>query len=248
MAIIGVTGRRYSAVVTHPQDTAVLGEESIDAFFSAYARCLAAYGASTVYLPREADPEAVVARLDGVILAGGLDVDPSLYGGEPTERSTPWDRGQDEFDIAVVRAALAAGIPVLGTCRGHEVLNVALGGTLADVPADYEVTHNARAKRACTTAHRIHTADGSLLAQLYGPEVEVNSLHHQRVHRLGEGVEVTATSPDGVIEGIEVKGRAAVGVQWHPEFMDRPEPVLEWLVSEAKAVAQGSSARGTGTR
>ncbi len=238
MVIIGVTGGRVPASVTHPDYQAVLEGHTLDTFFSAYGRCLAAAGASAVYVSREADPRAVIGRVDGIMLAGGLDVDPAVYGGVRTERSTVVDRAQDEFDLALTRAALDRGVPVLGTCRGHEVLNVALGGTLTDVD---EHAHNVRSRSASEPAHKITTVEGSVLARLYGPVVEVNSLHHQAVDQRGRGVRATATAADGVVEGIEVEGHAAIGVQWHPEMMDSLEPIIEWVVQESAASGQAAA-------
>ncbi|MGE0215592.1 gamma-glutamyl-gamma-aminobutyrate hydrolase family protein [Mycolicibacterium sp.] len=229
--IIGVTGRRYDSAVTHPDRQDALGGQSVDLFFAAYAHSLAKVGATAVYLPREADPAHLVERLDGFILSGGLDVSPTMYGGSVTPASTAHDLPQDQFDVRLAQLAMLGEKPLLGTCRGLQVLNVARGGTVGDID---EGRHNTRALPASTRNQRVTIRPGSRLAALYGSRVDVNSLHHQAVDVLGEGVRVTAEADDGVIEGIEVRGCAAIGVQWHPEFYSDVDPVLRWLVDAAK--------------
>jgi putative glutamine amidotransferase len=233
--LIGVTGRRFPAPGIYPGSETALADVSIDAFFQPYASRLSELGADTVFLPRESSPEALVVRLDGLILAGGLDVDPSLYGGEVTAESTLLDRAQDEFDLTVARVALDRTVPVLGTCRGHEVLNVALGGTLADHGRS---AHNVRDQPASAPAHIVRFLPGSRLHRLYGAEAEVNSLHHQAIARVAEGAVVTARADDGIIEAIELQTQPAVGVQWHPEFHTSVDPILGWLVDAAAEHAE----------
>src|SRR5689334_4939793 len=113
--LIGVTGRRFPAETLYPHDTLALGGIVLDAFFQPYAERIAAAGGATVFLPRESDPSSLVAALDGVLLAGGQDVEPARYGGEANAQTTPLDPGQDAFDLALAHAALERGIPILGT-------------------------------------------------------------------------------------------------------------------------------------
>ena len=160
--------------------------------------------------------------VDGLLLTGGDDVDPALYG-EPAHASYDVSEpGRDAFEIDLVRRALAADLPVLAICRGLQVLNVALGGTLIqDIPSEPAplLPHDADGPPT-TLAHTVAVTPGSCLAALVGPDDNraVNSRHHQAVRALGEGLVVTATSPDGVIEAAEVPAaRFCVGVQWHPE-------------------------------
>ena len=160
--------------------------------------------------------------VDGLLLTGGDDVDPALYGEAPHPSYDVSEPGRDAFEIDLVRRALAADLPVLAICRGLQVLNVALGGTLIqDIPSEPAplLAHDAQGPPT-TLAHTVAVAPGSCLAALIGPDDTraVNSRHHQAVRALGEGLVVTATSPDGVIEAAEVPAaRFCVGVQWHPE-------------------------------
>jgi len=165
---------------------------------------------------------AALEGVDGLLLTGGDDVDPALYGEAPHATYDVCEPGRDAFEIDLVRRALAADIPVLAICRGLQVLNVALGGTLIqDLPSEPArlLRHDAEGPPT-TLAHTVAVTTGSCLAALVGPDETraVNSRHHQAVRALGAGLVVTATSPDGVIEGAEVPAaRFCVGVQWHPE-------------------------------
>lgn len=169
------------------------------------------------------DPAATALDgVDGLLLTGGDDVDPAIYGDAPHATYDVSEPGRDAFEIDLVRRALAADMPVLAICRGLQVLNVALGGTLIqDIPSEPapHLQHDAEGPPT-TLAHTVSLAPGSCLAALVGPDDTraVNSRHHQSVRVLGQGLVVTATSPDGVIEGAEVPdARFCVGVQWHPE-------------------------------
>jgi putative glutamine amidotransferase len=243
--LIGITGRRYPAGIVHgPEMQVAMSGLWLEAFYASYSQRLGALGAVPVYVTREADPAALLGRLDGLILAGGIDVDPRLYGSRPTENSTPLDPAQDEWEIALTRLAVDRGTPVLGTCRGHELLNVAFGGTLRDHIDGVSSPHHRRIIYPLDDrGHRVEMAVDSHLRELYGPSADVNSFHHQAVDRLGEGVRACAYAEDGVIEAIEVSGADAIGVQWHPEFVEDREPILDWLVERARAFADGRVVR-----
>jgi putative glutamine amidotransferase len=170
-------------------------------------------------------PEQIVARVDGIVLTGGGDLDPALYGEEPHSTYQASEPGRDAFELALARAAVAADRPLLAICRGTQVLNVACGGTLLqDVPTMMAgaLTHWVPEPRFAV-AHEVWVTKGSRLwtimsETLDGDSLHVNSRHHQAVSRVAEGFEVNATAPDGVVEGIEHPGRRfCVGVQWHPE-------------------------------
>lgn len=170
-------------------------------------------------------PEQIVARMDGIVLTGGGDVDPTFYGETPHATYVAAEPGRDAFELALARAAVAADVPLLAICRGTQVLNVACGGSLVqDIPTLVAgaLTHRVPEPRFAV-AHEVWVTKGSRLwavmsETLDGESLHVNSRHHQSVARVAEGFEVNATAPDGVIEGIEHPGRRfCVGVQWHPE-------------------------------
>lgn len=151
----------------------------------------------------------------GLILAGGGDVSPALYGGS-AEGCAPPDIHRDRAELALLDAFSAAGKPVLGICRGAQVINVWAGGTLfGDLGAGNAVHRWAGADRV----HELRTAPGSLLRGLYGPRLWANSAHHQAVRRAGRGLAVTAWSADGVIEALEHTRLPILAVQFHPERM-----------------------------
>jgi len=153
---------------------------------------------------------------DGLVLAGGNDVNPALYGAAPDPQTKEPDDARDATELRLLNEALDAGMPVLAICRGLQLLNVARGGTLIQhLPTT--ATHQ---QKGVLDVHAISTTPGSLIRSIIGsPETRVNSRHHQAVGRLGEGLIVTAVSPeDNVIEAIEFPDRPfVVAVQWHPE-------------------------------
>ena len=178
-------------------------------------------------LVRTADsPADVVASVQGVLLTGGGDVLPAIYGAIAHPTFDPAEPGRDEYEIELVRLALAADLPVFAICRGIQVLNVARGGTLIqDIVDEVGTTVNHRVVMPQhSIAHDVWIESGSLLERLMGERFEagetcpVNSRHHQAPKALGEGLISSATAPDGVIEAIEDPTRRfCLGVQWHPE-------------------------------
>lgn len=183
-------------------------------------------------LPMSADE--LMSRVDGYAVMGGVDVDPALYSDDADviagADAGDLNRVADDNEIALARAARAAGLPVLAVCRGMQLVNVALGGTL--VPDLGSGTmHNTRPTRDEFTGHDVRLAPGSRLRAIYGePEVAVRSAHHQAVDRAAEGLRVTASATDGVIEGYEeADGPWLVGVQWHPEASDADAAHLNLL-------------------
>jgi putative glutamine amidotransferase len=170
----------------------------------------------------------LLARLDGLLLSGGSDVDPELYGAPRHPTTAGVARERDEFELALAREALEKDRPFLAICRGHQVLNVATGGTLVqDIPSEVkgDVNHDPDVER-WETVHDVQILQGTRLRAILGrDEVSVNSFHHQAVGVLGQGLVVSARSPrDEVVEGIEAPDRRfVVGVQWHPEGFWREE-------------------------
>ncbi len=177
-------------------------------------------------LVHAADPaEAVVRSCAGLLLTGGADVAPERYGEARHPTVTAVDAARDEYEIALVRAALDVDLPVLAICRGLQVMNVASGGSLVqDIPSQVgpAVPHQVSDPKDAI-AHDVSLVSGSRLAELMGRaaaggRLPVNSRHHQSVRRIASGYVVTAVAPDGVIEALErPASRFCVGVQWHPE-------------------------------
>lgn len=171
----------------------------------------------------------VIRRADGILLAGGGDVNPALFGEAPHPSFDAAESGRDDYEIELIRLAVARDLPLLAICRGIQVLNVARGGTLVqDIPTELPATiEHALAvppHAAFDLAHEVWIEQDSRLARFTddtgkGPDTcDVNSRHHQSVKTLGEGLVTTATAPDGVIEAIEDPSlRFLLGVQWHPE-------------------------------
>jgi putative glutamine amidotransferase len=176
--------------------------------------------------PMHDDPAEALRSVEGLLLTGGGDVHPELFGELPHETFVAAESGRDEHEIALVKAAVDAGIPVLAICRGLQVLNVACGGSLVqDIPSAVPgaVNHQVAMPKSAI-AHEVWVNRDSLLWRLLqerldgGDTCDVNSRHHQSVKALAPGFVVSATAPDGVIEAIErQQGGFCLGVQWHPE-------------------------------
>jgi putative glutamine amidotransferase len=206
-----------------------------DLHFADYPKAIAACGGVPVELSRDADVEAVIARLDGLVLTGGADVDPALYGQAPDPALGTVEHDRDTWELALLAAAEARGLPVLCVCRGVQLLNVAKGGTLRQhVDAGEGDGHPRFDVDGHEAAHGVDLVDGTLAASLLGTHVDVNSLHHQVIDEVGEGLSVTGRSPDGAAEVLELEGRDVLGVQWHPELLARPDPTFAWLVEAAR--------------
>ncbi|MBI3932673.1 MAG: gamma-glutamyl-gamma-aminobutyrate hydrolase family protein [Acidobacteria bacterium] len=190
-----------------------------------------------------ADVPDLLGHCQALIMTGGSDVDPALYGQEPHPKLGRVFRERDEFEIALCREALERDLPILAICRGHQVLNVATGGTLIqDIPSVVSgaADHDPRTER-WETAHEVRILPGTRLREILGKDrVAVNSFHHQAVGDLGRGLVASAVSEsDRIVEGIEVPDRRfAVGVQWHPEGFWREEEGFHSLF--AALVAEGS--------
>ncbi|WP_020666676.1 gamma-glutamyl-gamma-aminobutyrate hydrolase family protein [Amycolatopsis nigrescens] len=183
-----------------------------------YVDCVVRAGGVPLLLPPVGDGHAeLLSAVDGLVLVGGADIDPARYGREPHPKTvTRPDR--DAFEFALLHAALADGKPVLGVCRGMEVLNVALGGTLTQHLPEVTGTVEHQPAPATFGTSRISLADGSLAARILGGRTDCRCYHHQAVERLGEGLRAVGWAQDGTVEAIELPGADFVlGVQWHPE-------------------------------
>jgi gamma-glutamyl-gamma-aminobutyrate hydrolase PuuD len=199
---------------------------------------------------------AALDAVDGLVLAPGRDIAPARYGQEPGPLLAATEPQRDEFELALVPEALARGIPILGICRGIQILNVALGGTLVqDVsllapghPTDRGWVRWGETEQASLAGqpppehprHPTTIAESSLLAAALGTmAVEVNSYHHQAIERLGDGLDAVAVAPDGVIEAVELTGRPVLAVQWELQEEARGDArfqaVFEWFVGAVRA-------------
>ncbi len=220
----------------------------------AYVRALERAGALPVVLP-PAVPTLAPALLDqlaGLCLPGGPDIHPSFYGASAHPELGPTEPDLDAFELELARGALERGMPVLGICRGAQLLNVALGGTLhqhvPDVVGDAVPHRQADDSRRPT--HEVRLDDAALVARaMGGTEHKVNSLHHQAVDRLGDGLAAVGWSPDGLVEAVERSDDGfVVGVQWHAEaIVDRPEQLSLFRAFVDRAAEAGcAAAAGSG--
>ena len=201
-------------------------------------------GGIAVLLPPQPVDAGIAARvvgtLDGLIITGGKDVDPATYGQQAHPATEEPARDRDAWEFALLAAALRHRIPVLGICRGAQVLNVALGGTLHQHLPDV-IGHNGhRAGEAVFTDSTVRAVAGSRVAELLGPSVEVKCYHHQSIDRLGDGLVVSAVDLDGVVEAIELPGPDfVVAVQWHPEETLGDLRIFSGLVQAARRRREG---------
>ena len=204
----------------------------------AYLRAVQQAGGIPILLPPHLDGRALDAlwsRLDGIVLTGGGDVAPRLFGEEPHPTVADVSESRDRLEIEVTERAIHEGRPLLAICRGIQVLNVALGGSLyQDIASDTgsTIAHSQKAPRDRPTHPVKVMGEGTRLGATLGvPEVEVNSMHHQAIKRLGRGLRDVAWSPDGIIEGVEVSdaGTLVLGVQWHPEELTAHDPAARAL-------------------
>ena len=188
------------------------------------------------------DAEALLSRLDGIILTGSRsNVMPRFYGGPPHAEDTPEDEDRDQTTLPLIRAAIARGIPVLAICRGLQEMNVALGGTLhqrlQDLPGrlDHSTPLHPDARIRTGKAHGLRVEPGSWLHRIVGSgTLMVNSLHNQGIDRLAPGLVADAVAPDGTIEAVRCVNSSgvAVGVQWHPEY-DFETDAVSWGIFSA---------------
>ena len=200
-------------------------------------------GAIALLLPPDPaavrEPDALLDLIDGLLLAGGSDMDPASYGAEPHATTVGTVPERDAFELALTRRAIERDMPFLGICRGMQVMNVARGGTLTQhLPDDYGHEDHRRSLGTFDNAdHDVRLAHDSLAARAAHEELHgTKSHHHQGVERVGEGLEVTGWATiDDLPEALEVPGnRFALGIQWHPEA-DEASPLIAALVEEARA-------------
>ena len=229
--LVAITGRRHAAAILGAPSG--FADAPIDLYFAEYATSVAAAGGLPVHLPLDVDPAAVLPRVDALVLAGGEDVDPARYGATPHPKLGPRSALRDDVELALVAEAHAAGTPVLGICRGHQVLNVAFGGSLVQhLDGDLGGVHLPDAAPRAARTHDVELAADSIPGARFGARLTVNSFHHQAVDRVGTGLRVVARAADGTVEAIQHDGGRMLGVQWHPETFDG-DPLFAWLVEQA---------------
>lgn len=231
---IGITSYWTHAAMDHWACDAVLVSQG-------YVEGVRLAGGRPVVLPADTtwvdDPDDVLDLVDGLLLVGGNDVDPAHYGQEPHPAIGRISERRDTVELALVRRALARDLPLLGICRGIQVINVARGGTLIQHLADTIDVRPHRLSDAEFGLHDVVTVPGTVTASLIGPRATVHSHHHQGIDRVGSGLLVSARAEDGVIEAIEDPAlRFCVGVLWHPDARcdGHGAPVFNGLVSSAR--------------
>jgi putative glutamine amidotransferase len=210
----------------------------------AYVQALAAAGGCPVMIPLGLSPgllDGLAARLDGILFTGGGDIDPACYGAAPHPMVGDVDLDRDGVELHLLVKAVSQGLPFLGICRGLQLINVGLGGTLyADIASqragalrhdfypEYPRDH---------LAHAVEVRAGSRLAGILGnTRLEVNSLHHQGIDRLAPGLEPVASAPDEIVEAVELPEHPfGLGVQWHPEWLGAYAPMRELFQAFVRA-------------
>jgi putative glutamine amidotransferase len=219
-----------------------------------YPTAVGAAGGVPVVLPPNAPAGATLLdRLDALVISGGPDIDPALYGAVPHPQLGPVEHDADPRELEILVAALERGMPVLAICRGMQMLNVARGGTLwqdlpSERPSDAGIRHR-QSEPGSHVTHEVTVEPDSVLARLTGRTpaddvLEVNSFHHQAVRELGDGLRIVARAPDGVVEAVEDATRPfLVGVQWHAESLAGRHVhggLFRGLVAAARGAAVGA--------
>ncbi len=214
-----------------------------------YVQSILDAGGLPLILPSSGSPEEyaelAASQIDGYLVPGGADVAPLLYGEEPQRTVTDVYKFNDEYEAALIRKMAELGKPVIGICRGVQIINVAFGGTLwQDIPSQLpeSIGHHHKGLRH-EGYHSVNVVEGSHLHQIFGEsKLFTNSTHHQAVKDAAPGFKVCATAADGIVEAIEHESKYVLGVQWHPECMYKVHPeffkYFEAFIAEAKRVKE----------
>jgi len=224
----------------------------LNSITEAYVRAVSDAGALPTLIPlglSENTLDALLARLDGIVFTGGGDVAPERYGSHPHALVDDVDADRDRVEVHLLKRTLEQGLPFLGICRGLQVINVALGGTLFEDILDQRA--NSLKHQYYPNwprnylAHTVRVEEGSRLGQMLGlPTVQVNSLHHQGIRDLAAPLQPTAFAPDGVIEAFELAGHPfGVAVQWHPEWLQEHPPMQSIFRTFVRAADEISTHR-----
>ena len=218
---------------------------------SEYVDSVRRSGACPILLPPGAeDLDSWLELVDGIIFPGGGDIEPSRYGGGEHETIYMVDPERDATEFALLEKVLDSGLPTLGICRGTQLLNVALGGTLVDHLPDHvgeEIAHSLPPREP--TPHAIRVEKGSGLAEILGKtEFDAESWHHQAIREIAPGLTAVAQAPDGTIEAVEKKDHPWLyAVQWHPELTAEKDPVQQRLFNALTEAALAARKSATGT-
>ena len=203
---------------------------------SKYVKSLERAGATVRWIELDDTEKAIRETLscDGLLLPGGADIEPSLYGREREEKCGKPNELRDKNEFAIFRAFAQTNKPIFCICRGFQLLNVAYGGTLHQDITDIKKSNHSDFLKRAKKAHRIAVKENTKLYNIFGKnEVGVNSLHHQAVENVGENLIVSAVSEDGFVEALELRGHPfCIGVQWHPEHMSKNDPLQQKLFDE----------------
>lgn len=235
-------GRRPVIGLSAYSETArmLVWEREFAMLHASYIRAARRAGGIAVLLPpQDGGAEEVLSRLDGLVLTGGADVDPLRYGQSPAERTSQPRDLRDEWEIALARAALRRDLPLLAVCRGLQIINVALGGSLHQHLPDLTGHERHQPGSGVFGAVEVETEPGTRAATLLGSRARVWCHHHQAIADLAPGLQVSARADDGTVEAAEVCGQTfAVGVQWHPEEDSEDVRLFAGLVTEARRYAE----------
>ena len=237
-AIIGITGELEAARWGNWIREAVVSPVS-------YTRAVERAGGTPVILPPvpASSVPVLIAGLSGLVLAGGRDVDPSLYDEAPHEQTDLPDHRRDRFELILTRAAIDADLPFLAIGRGMHILNVARGGTLTQHLPDRIGNESHKPDPVKMTIHDVQITAASKLGRVLGETAQVPAAHHQAINRIGSGLLTVAWTVDQVVEAIELQGhRWGLGVQWNPEDGDDPR-LFESLMTAAKSATAQAAAQ-----
>lgn len=236
--LIGITTHRSATSLGVPLFSAA----------QAYVEAVVRAGGAPVLLPLGLDEttlEALTSRLDGILFSGGGDIQPELYGSQSHPKVDEIDHDRDRVELWLVQQVLRLKLPFLGICRGLQVINVGLGGSLyEDILDQHPSAQQHQFSPGHPRTHRAHTIQvlaGSRLATILGTEtVQVNSLHHQGVRNLAPALQANAFAPDGILEGLEIPDHPfGIAVQWHPEWL-RDDPVMQRIFQAFILAATGN--------
>jgi putative glutamine amidotransferase len=225
------------------------GERERSFAYLTYCEAVRRAGAIPLVIPPQPEnAEEVLSRIDGLLLAGGYDCDPTAYGEESHHTVEPMDPRRQSNDLALAEAARKRGVPTLGICLGLQVMNVAAGGKLIqDIDSEHDTEIRHASKPENRGRHDVIIEQGTHLASVVpAAELNVNSSHHQAVGEVGEGLRVTAHAPDGIVEGLEdPRHPFYLGVQWHPEDMTGEESASTLFAAFIEAARRQARQRAT---